>query len=139
MPPPNTFQRIHPIVDIMIDLSKGDISNVPAEILALYSLQRAGTPVNISTLTQLMGKYPEYFPEEIAHINKWNNIPDEVKQSYYNRLEELRKEIYKNVEGSSLYAFVNNTEDLSEWFELTRKMNEVEQLLYDEIIAPYMV
>lgn len=52
-------------------------------------------PIGSSTYDKAIKEHPEYFPDEIERIRKWELIPQKVHDKYWEEYWELDKEIMK--------------------------------------------
>lgn len=63
-----------------------DSHEAPRDVQYIRMMASIGQPIGITFYKEALEKYPEYFQEEIAYNQRWEEIPREVKDAYHNEL-----------------------------------------------------
>ncbi len=67
---------------------KTSINDMPSEVID-FKLQASFGFVGYTLLNEMIEKYPEWFQEEVEHRRKWDSIPQETKDEYFNTNQSL--------------------------------------------------
>jgi hypothetical protein len=127
----------------MKELSQSDFLNAPSIIQFIWIAGISKTFIGISTFEEAIKNHPEYFPDEIAHRQRWEAIPQDVKDNYYKESGMLYEEMSRDDlgKGKGLMHFVQNPGD----FDANMKLHEKRRpeylkkmlLLHNKYFAKY--
>lgn len=116
-------------------LTYEQVQDAPSEIQILWAASMTNRPVGAGFYQETMEKYPEYFPDEIEHKRKWDAIPQEVHELYYDECAKVRKERQPS---PGLMYWINHPDELAEYEAQIKSDVAQEQLIYDRIYGPYL-
>lgn len=119
----------------MKDLTYEEFINAPKDVQALHILASTKTPIGSSLYEKTIKEHPEYFPEEIEHRRKYDLIPQEVHDAYWEGREVLDDELLKSNKG--ILNLIHNTEAKKEWDEAYAKFSKEEKALHKKHYSKY--
>lgn len=70
-------------------MNKREEINIPNEVIAFKLQASFGFGVGVSHYEEMITKYPEHFKDEIEYRKKWDSVPQEVKDEYFNNHYKL--------------------------------------------------
>jgi hypothetical protein len=98
----------------MKKLTEKEFFEAPRKIQFIYMTEFVG----MNFFEEAMREHPEYFPEEIEKKKKWDAIPQEVHDKYWEEMRELDKKLMKDVPPSKgVLYFAINPKEFDEWHE----------------------
>lgn len=65
------------------------INDIPDEVLKVWVTSYSGSLI-FDELNKAIEKYPEYFPDEVEYRDKWDKVPQELKDKYHNQYSMFR-------------------------------------------------
>lgn len=94
-----------------------EINNLPHKIQYLYMKSFMNQPIGMSFYEECIEEHPEYFQEEIKRRDKWNSIPQEVKDAYYNELNAKEAEINEGIPhlGKGILYYCEHPDEYDEY------------------------
>jgi len=66
-----------------------DINNVPPLVLYVWGMSYDSIPVGTEAFEKAITEHPEYFKEEVEYRKRWDSVPEEIKEAYFNETSGL--------------------------------------------------
>lgn len=111
--------------------------NTPSDVLTVKFAQAFGIPLGSKTIENALECYPEYFPLEIEHRQKWAAIPKTVHDSYRKELLELDEKIMYGVESKGMFGWVKNPDAYLAYKEHYDSGKKLRDDLYKKYYSSY--
>jgi hypothetical protein len=126
----------------MKDLTGKEFFEAPIIVQYIYIMAMNKQPIGSYIYEDCIKKHPEYFLEEIEHRRKWNAIPQEVHDKYWEEYWELEKQIMKDVLPSKgVFGGINGQDGYEEWNKKWTEANEkgkpFRELLHKKFYSKY--
>ena len=124
----------------MKNLTYDELVKAPSKVKFLYAMAVIGQPVGSQMIEDAIKESPEYFADELEHRRKWALIPQSVHDEYWDEIEKVRKEVYKDMPPSKGIIGWAMDEDITvfeKWHEAYRKCREIEKPLSEAIHKKY--
>lgn len=123
-------------------LTEKEFFDAPSKVQYIYMMGMMKIPIGSSTYEDVIKEHPEYFPDEVEHRRKWDSIPQEVHDKYWEEYLELDKEIMKNVPpNKGIMGWIDDQEGYSEWnkkrTEAYEKGNTLREALHKKFYSKY--
>ena len=99
-------------------MKKKKLRDIPDEVWFLAGAKHFGYPVGSEFYYKTVNNNPDHFPEEYTAIKKWEAVPQEAKDAYWEEYLKLDKELHADEpEGGSggIFEQMNNTERAQKW------------------------
>jgi len=109
----------------MKNLTWEALHKAPALVYQVRMCSMMGIPIGLSLYEEALEKHPEYFPEEVEHLRKWNSVPEKLKDEHYEESRAIDEKF--DVAGpplpnKGLMHMITNSEGQKE-LEVWRKYN----------------
>lgn len=126
----------------MRELSYEELTEAPSEIQYLYLAAIMKVSVGSHIIETSMSKYPEYFPDELERIRKWEKVPQHVHDEFNKAAKELHDRIFKDLPPSKgILWHCQNPDESEEWLTAYDKCFQEElslgKALHDKFYGPY--
>ena len=127
----------------MRDLTLDEFEDAPTKVQYIYVSLLMNHPIGSSIYEEAIKENPEYFPDEIEHREKWNAIPQEVHDAYWEEYMEIDQEIFKDVPhtGKGLMFYLNNPKESNEhkkaWDAAYKKVLPLREALHRKFYSKY--
>lgn len=122
----------------MRSLTEEELNNAPIKVQQVYMMLIVNQFVSSSLYRECVDKYPDYFPEEVEHKNKWNSIPQEIHDAYWKEYWELEEQIMKDVPPSKgVTGWINDKEGYNKWYKKWFDAKEKGKPLHEDLHKKY--
>lgn len=122
----------------MKDLTEKEFFEAPNKVKYIYMMGMVKHPISLKTYEDAIKEHPEYFPDEVEHRRKWDAIPQEVHDKYWEEYWELDKEIMKDIPSSKgILGWINDQEGYIEWNKKWDEANEKGKPLREALHKKY--
>lgn len=133
--------------------------NVPNKVLFIKMMTAMGQPIGTSIYESAIKEHPEHFPEEVEYKRKWDAVPQEIKDKYFDNSfkfslteeqEKEREELFgkcphPDIQGCGIIervtTYADRGKDFSEndaWDSKWIKHQHKKDIdLYNELFNPY--
>lgn len=119
-------------------LSATQLQKAPPIVQYVYIASFMNQPVGGRTMDDAIEQYPDYFPEEVERMRKWELIPQEVHDNYWKEYGNIDDELFKDVPTSEgLIAWCDNTEKYQIWNKAWNIANEKAKPLREKLHEKY--
>jgi hypothetical protein len=109
----------------MKDLTNKEFFEAPNKVQYIYMMGMMKQPIGSSTYEDAIKEHPEYFPDEVEDRRKWDAIPQEIHDKYWEEYWEIDKEVMKDVPPSKgVIGWIDDQEGYNEWNKKWTKANE---------------
>jgi hypothetical protein len=127
----------------MKDLTHEEFINAPHDIQVLYTISYSGTgAVGYSFYDACIKKYPEYFPDEVELSKKWESVPKEVINAFWDEYFAGEADITKDIPPSKGILYFSERHD--EYLDWRKQMDSVQpdllqlrKRLHEKYYSPY--
>lgn len=96
-------------------------------MLALHHKQ----PIPPEIIEDVLAKYPQYFPEEVAKREAWAKVPESVKEAYTKEWTENHAKLFTDFDKKAKYLSLSINPELEE----QKLKMECDQLRLKEIVV----
>jgi len=122
----------------MKELSIKEFNEAPHIIQYITIMAHLKQPLGSRIIEKAVFEYPQYFPEELEHRKKWENVPDEVKESYFKEISELFREYFNNGERKGIVYWATHPDEYKNHEEEDKKLLETLERKEKEIEVKYL-
>lgn len=97
----------------MKDLTEKEFFEAPNKVQYIYMMGMMKRAIGSGVYEDAIKEHPEYFPDEVEHTRKWDAIPQDVHDKYWEEYWKLDKEIMKDVPPSKgIFGWIDEQEGL---------------------------
>lgn len=102
-----------------------------------------GKPIGPVLYNKIFNEYKEWFPEENEERRKWDSVPKEVKDKYYDELFDIQNELKKDLpnSGKGIWYWATHPKEHAEYDTAYSKiyptLKKSEESLYNEYFGKY--
>lgn len=127
----------------MKDLSNKEFEDAPAKVKYIYMCAFMKQPIGSSIYEDAIKEHPEYFPDEVEHRKKWEAIPKEVHDAYFEEYHKIDEELFSDIphKGKGIMFFANNPEADKEfsraWEAANKKALPLLEALHRKFYSKY--
>lgn len=117
--------------------------NLHSSTKQVYMCDMMNIPVGCSTYEEAIQNNPEEFEEEIEYRNKWNSIPSEVVDKYYEETTKIDNDHFDNAphKGMGIIWYMEHPKEDKErndWLDTNRHIRQKKlKEIHNKYIAPY--
>lgn len=109
----------------MKDLTEKEFFDAPNKVQFIYMMGMMKHPIGSGIYEDAIKEHPDYFPDEVEHRRKWDAIPQEVHDSYWEEYWKLDKEVMKDVpQSKGIIGWIDDQEGYAEWNKKWTEANE---------------
>lgn len=119
-----------------------ELIKAPLTVQFIFYMGLLKQPVCSDMLEAAIEDYPEYFPDEVECRKKWEAIPQEVHDAFWEEYRELESEVMKGAPDSKGFLYwMENPEEANEWSkkrqELREKSKPLRKKLHEKYYSKY--
>lgn len=128
----------------MKDLTDKEFFEAPNKVQYIYMAAMMNQPIGSNIYEDAIKEHPEYFPDEVEYRRKWDAIPQDVHDKYWEEYWKLDKDVMKNVPPSKgIFGWIDDQEGYAEWnkkwTEANEKAKPLREALHKKFYSKYNI